>query len=65
MSEVEALLTERAAYLARGRTDRAAQVSAELARLGVAVDDAPEKATAEPKVEKAAPRKPRTRKAQD
>lgn len=56
MSEVEALLTERAAYLARGRTDRAAQVSAELARLGVAVDDAPEKA---------APRKPRTRKAQD
>lgn len=35
---VEALLLEREGYVARGRMDRVAQVDAELARFGVAVD---------------------------
>lgn len=37
---VEALLEERAGYERYGRTDRVAQVDAELARYNVAVDDA-------------------------
>lgn len=57
MSEIEALLNERAGYLARGRKDRAAEVAAELKRLGVAVEDA----SASPEVETAdaAPKRPR------
>lgn len=45
---VSALQTERAEYVARGLTDRVAQVDAELARFGVATDKptAPAKRTA-------------------
>lgn len=61
----EALLIEREGYLARNRTDRVAQVDAELARLGVAVGGAPEAAVEAPEVETAVAAKPkgRTRKA--
>ena len=41
-SYVAALLHERAGYLAAGRKDRARQVAAVLARLGIAVEDEPE-----------------------
>lgn len=37
----EALLVERAGYLARDQKDRVAQVDAELAKLGVVADDSP------------------------
>lgn len=36
---IEALVRERAHYLAQGRDGRAAQVAAELSRLGVEVED--------------------------
>lgn len=64
-TEVEALLIERAGYLARERTDRVAQVDAALAAHGVKADDAPERATAEPEVETATPARARRRKATD
>jgi len=53
-SRVEALLNERAGYVATGRKDRVAQVDAELAAFGVAVDSDPE-------VEAAVPSKPKAR----
>ena len=48
MSDVEALLAERAGYIARGRKDRAAQVAEVLKGYGIAVDDEVEEATAGP-----------------
>lgn len=67
----EALLIEREGYLARNRPDRVAQVDAELAKLGVAVDDdvpeapevddAPEAAVEVPEVETAVADKPKGR----
>lgn len=39
-SIVDALLVERAGYVRRGRKDRVAQVDAQLALFGIAVDDA-------------------------
>ena len=49
MSDVNALLEERRGYVLRGLKDRVAQVDAELARLGVAVEAAPvETAVVEP-----------------
>lgn len=50
----EALIIERAGYVARGRHDRVAQVDAELANLGLAVET--EKAVAPPEVETATPK---------
>jgi hypothetical protein len=45
MSEVEALLAERSHYARTGKSDRVAQVDAELARHGIAVEKtAPERA---------------------
>ena len=58
---VKDLLFEREGYVLRGLTDRVRQVDAELAKLGVAVDDAPEAAVEAPVVEKATPAKPRGR----
>jgi len=60
-THAQALLIEREGYLARGLTARAAQVDAQLASLGVAV----EAAVDAPDVETAIPAKPacRTRKA--
>lgn len=52
----EALLIEREGYLARGRADRVAQVDAELANLGLAVEPGIETAVAPPEVETATPR---------
>jgi len=57
---IASLLTERAGYVARGKTDRVKAVDAELAALGHKV--APEKATA-PAPETTAAPKPRGRKA--
>ena len=56
---VKDLLFERKGYVLRGLSDRVRQVDAELAKLGVAVDDAPEAAVEAPVVEKATPAKPR------
>lgn len=53
MYDIEALLTERAGYLARGRKDRAAQVAEILRTQGVEVVDEPEAAVL-PKAENAA-----------
>ncbi len=59
-THVEALLVEREGYLARDRPDRVAQVDAELAKLGLAVE-APEAAVALPEVETAVAAKPKGR----
>lgn len=58
---VKDLLFERKGYVLRGLSDRVRQVDAELAKLGVAVDDAPEAAVEAPATEKATPAKPRGR----
>lgn len=64
-TKAEALLVERAGYLARNQQDRVAQVDAELAKLSIAV--APEAAgsgsAAEvvPEVETATPAAPKSR----
>lgn len=57
-SIVQALLEERAGYLAKGRRDRAAQVDAQLATFGVAVEAA---VPARSDVETATPDKPKAR----
>jgi hypothetical protein len=51
-AHVEALLNERAGYVATGRRDRVAQVDAQLAAFGVAVES---------EVEAAVPSKPKAR----
>lgn len=56
MTTVDALLRERAGYVAAGKTNRVAQVDAELARFGVAVEE-------ETPVETATPRRGRPPKA--
>lgn len=56
-TEVEALLNERAGYLATGKKDRAAQVDAILAGHGIAV----EAAVSEPDTEKAVTARPAKR----
>jgi len=64
MSTVAALIEERRGYVVRGLADRVAQVDAELARFGVAVDDAAgnvEYAVVTPKVETAVKRHGRSR----
>ena len=38
--DIEALLRERAGYLSRGQTDRAAQVARVLKEMGVGIEDA-------------------------
>jgi|GEM_PF-5975006 len=55
MSTVAALIEERRGYVAHGKTGRVAQVDAELARFGIAVDDTPEveRAVVTPEVETA------------
>lgn len=55
---VKSLLVEREGYVRRGLTNRVAQVDAELARLGFAVES---DAEAEPEVEAAARRPGRKR----
>lgn len=64
--DVQALLFEREGYVLRGLANRVAQVDAELAKLGFAVEDAPagapEAAVEAPEVETAAPAKTRRRK---
>lgn len=57
-TEVEALLIEREGYLRRGLRDRVAQVDAQLAQFGFAV----ESASVQPAVETASRAKPRPRK---
>lgn len=53
-SIVQALLEERAGYVARGRKDRIAQVDEQLKHFGISVDEpAREVAAVEPDVEKA------------
>lgn len=60
---IAALLREREHYLRRGRTDRAAQVTAELEKLGHVEepDTAPETTTLEALPERAVPPRPRPR----
>lgn len=60
-AEVEALLIEREGYVRRGLRDRVAQVDAQLAQFGVAV----ETASVQPEVETASRPKPRPRKVAD
>ncbi len=63
MAEITAtdLLFEREGYVLRGLTERVRQVDAELAKLGIAVDDAPEAAVEPPAVEAAVADKPKGR----
>lgn len=58
---VEALLLEREGYLRRGLKDRVAQVDAQLAHFGIAV----ETASAVPKAETASRSKPKPRQVAD
>ena len=60
-TDVEALLIEREGYLRRGLKDRVAQVDAQLASFGVAV----ETASIEPKKETASRSKPKPRQVAD
>lgn len=58
---VSDLLFEREGYVLRGLTERVRQVDAELAKLGVGVEDAPEVAVEPPAVETAVAAKPKRR----
>jgi len=58
MSRVDALLREREGYVKRGLANRVAQVDAELARFGVAVEPATEAAADTEVVETAVKRGP-------
>ena len=60
MLSAEALLEERRGYVVRGLTNRVAQVDAQLAKLGIGVEDAPlEEAVLSPETEQAVVRKGR------
>lgn len=63
MSDVEALLAERRGYLARGLANRVAQVDAQLAHYGIAVDASVETASDPDVPENAARKAGRVRKA--
>jgi hypothetical protein len=59
-AEIEALLKERAGYIARGKTDRVRQVDAQLAALGhqsATIETADDTAEVETAVKRGRPRK--------